>query len=113
MRQLRQRRGLTIRQLALYSRVSNSYLSMVERGARSAPSPAILARLAPALKVPYTELLHAAGYLDNAGEATDPLVQAFYRATEGLSPQARQEVREEILAYLEVKAAALRRNRLE
>jgi len=64
LRELRQKRNLTIRQIELMSGVSNAYLSQIENGKRGIPSPEILKKLSQALKVPYEELMAAAGYLD-------------------------------------------------
>lgn len=102
LRELRKSRRLTLRQLALYSGVSESYLSQIENRRRGRPSAEVAARLAAVLRVPVADLLVAAGYLkpDTAG---DPLLDAFYRATAHMSPREREAVREELLAYLAVK----------
>jgi len=52
--------------------VSNSYLSQLENGQRGIPSPDILKKLAPVLKVSYEELLVAAGYLPSAALLSRP-----------------------------------------
>ncbi|MGB9905617.1 MAG: helix-turn-helix domain-containing protein, partial [Desulfotomaculales bacterium] len=75
LRKLRKERGLTIRQLETYSGVSNAYLSQVETGKRGVPSPEILEKLAPVLKVSYELLMEKAGYLksnDNGYSAPTP-----------------------------------------
>lgn len=63
LKQLRKERQLTTRQVEAYADVSNSYLSLLERGKRR-PSPDILKKLASVYKVSYAELMKAAGYLD-------------------------------------------------
>lgn len=63
LRDLRKERNLTIRQIEAYSGVSNSYLSQLENGKRGIPSPEILQKLAPVLKVSYETLMEKAGYL--------------------------------------------------
>lgn len=108
LRELRKSRRLTLRQLALYSGVSQSYLSQIERGRRGRPSAEVATRLAGVLKVPVTDLLVAAGYLA-PGTTGDPLLEAFYRATAEMSPREREAVREELLAYLAVKEESARR----
>ncbi|MDA8336056.1 MAG: helix-turn-helix domain-containing protein [Peptococcaceae bacterium] len=60
---LRLARGLTLRQVALYGEVSNSYLSQIERGERNIPSSRFLTKLAPVYKVPLEEMMVRAGYL--------------------------------------------------
>lgn len=61
---IRKEKGLTINQLALYSKVSSAHISRIERGLRK-PSPEILKRFSQALKIPYNELLAIAGYIYN------------------------------------------------
>jgi len=70
LRETRQARGLSIRQLARIAGVSNAYLSQVETGARGVPSPRILRRLARPLAVTPTRLLEMAGYM-NAGQVEE------------------------------------------
>lgn len=62
---IRKSRKLTIRQLELYSGVSNAYISQIERGERKIPSPNILRKLAKSLNVEYNELMTNAGHLEN------------------------------------------------
>ncbi|WP_346206781.1 helix-turn-helix transcriptional regulator [Caldifermentibacillus hisashii] len=68
IKELRAKRELTIRQLEIYSGVSNSYLSQLENGKRGIPSPEILKKLSKGLKVPYDELMIKAGYLEEKAE---------------------------------------------
>jgi transcriptional regulator with XRE-family HTH domain len=63
IKKIREDKNLSLNQLALYSGVSAAHLSRIERGLRE-PSPEILRKIATALKVPYEELMKAAGYLD-------------------------------------------------
>lgn len=71
IRELRNNRELTIRQLELYSGVSNSYLSQLENGKRGIPSPDILKKLSKGLKHPYNDLLEKAGYIDEVDETSE------------------------------------------
>ncbi|MBB5144829.1 transcriptional regulator with XRE-family HTH domain [Cerasibacillus quisquiliarum] len=64
IRKLRKERNMTIRQLELYSGVSNSYLSQMENGKRGIPSPEIIKKLSNGLNVDYNELMKRAGYLE-------------------------------------------------
>lgn len=57
---------MTIRQLELYTGVSNSYLSQLENGKRGIPSPDILRKLSKGLNTPYEVLMEKAGYLSPA-----------------------------------------------
>lgn len=62
MRALRNEKNLTIRQLEELSKVSNSYISQIEKGEKL-PSPEILKKLAPHLGASHAELLIKAGHL--------------------------------------------------
>lgn len=65
IRDIRLKKGFSIRQLEVYSGVSNSYISQLENGKKQSPSPDILKKLATALKVPYEEFLRKAGYINS------------------------------------------------
>ena len=64
MRRLRKTRGLTLKQVETQAKVSNAYISQIERGLRNPPHPDILRRLAKTYNVEHRELLVAAGYLE-------------------------------------------------
>jgi transcriptional regulator with XRE-family HTH domain len=64
LRELRRAAGLTLKQVETKARVSNAYLSQIERGLRNPPHPEILKRLAAVYETPHTDLLAKAGYLD-------------------------------------------------
>ena len=55
--------GLTLRELSERTKVSNAYLSQIERGLHE-PSLSVLAAIAAALDVPLATLLARAGVLD-------------------------------------------------
>lgn len=65
IRNIRKEKKLTIRQVELYSGVSNSYLSLLENGKRDIPSPDILKKLARVYKISYTNLMNKAGYIED------------------------------------------------
>jgi transcriptional regulator with XRE-family HTH domain len=64
LRVKRKAKGMSIRQLAMYAGVSNSYLSILERGVLGSrgPTPGFLRKLVRTLGVPYEVLMVAAGY---------------------------------------------------
>jgi len=64
MRRLRKTRGLTLKQVETHAKVSNAYISQIERGLRRPPHPDILKRLAKTYDVEHRELLVVAGYLE-------------------------------------------------
>src|SRR5438876_11061433 len=68
MRALRKEKGLTLKQVEKAAKVSNAYLSQIERGLRNPPHPDILQRLAEVYDVTHQELLVEAGYLKNLEE---------------------------------------------
>ena len=71
LRAQRQLAGLSLRQLAELARVSNPYLSQVERGLHE-PSLRVLTSLAQALGIPPQHLLAYAGvHQDAAGVPSD------------------------------------------
>jgi transcriptional regulator with XRE-family HTH domain len=65
--------GLSLRDLAERTKVSNAYLSQIERGLHE-PSISVLSAIARALGVPLEALLARAGVLD-AGEGGRALVR--------------------------------------
>src|SRR5690625_6332211 len=80
IRKLRNDRELTIRQLELYSGVSNSYLSQLENGKRGIPSPEIIRKLSKGLKVDYNDLMIKAGYVEEEGnEEVDEELKKFIK----------------------------------
>ncbi len=70
MRRLRKSKGLTLKQVETQAKVSNAYISQIERGLRNPPHPDILKRLARAYDVQHRELLIAAGYLEEDSAET-------------------------------------------
>ena len=68
IRKLRKAKGLTLKQVENDAKVSNAYISQIERGLRKPPHPDILKRLAKVYGVAHRELLIAAGYLEEESE---------------------------------------------
>ncbi|HHY75837.1 MAG TPA: helix-turn-helix transcriptional regulator [Firmicutes bacterium] len=54
--------GMSQRQLAAVSGLSNSEISRIESGERKSPSPKVLLALASALDIPYEVLMQEAGH---------------------------------------------------
>lgn len=59
---------MSIKKISLQSGVSEAFLSQVENGKRGTPTPKVLKKIAPALRVPYEDLLIAAGYIERQDE---------------------------------------------
>lgn len=66
LKQLRERKGLTINQLATAAGVSGSQISRIENGLRGVPKPATLRKIAEATEISYEELMEQAGYLQDS-----------------------------------------------
>ena len=62
----RKAQGWSLREAEERSAVSNAYLSQIENGTMSKPSPAILLKLAGAYKIPYQQLMELAGHLKSS-----------------------------------------------
>lgn len=64
VRDLRRQRSLPLKEIAVATGVSISYLSRLERGERRPPSPEVVVRMAKILGSDPLTLLTAAGYLE-------------------------------------------------
>ncbi len=71
LRELREKRGLSLRELSRLAKVATGYLSQVEREKRKPPTPAILKKLAPILEITARELMAKAGYLEEETSQTE------------------------------------------
>ncbi|MFJ5964549.1 helix-turn-helix domain-containing protein [Bacillus sp. NPDC093026] len=69
LRALREEQKLSVNQLAMYSEVSAAGISRIENGKRGIPKPTTIKKLAGALKVPYEEMMQAAGYIEESTPA--------------------------------------------
>jgi transcriptional regulator with XRE-family HTH domain len=63
LREMRDRRGRSLSDVASEAEMSPAYLQKLEAGGVKQPSPNILYTLAKALKVEYAELMRLAGYV--------------------------------------------------
>src|SRR5437762_14358322 len=64
LRRIRAISGVSLRDVENATKVSNAYLSQLETGKTSNPSPQVLHTLAGFYNVPYASLIEAAGYLE-------------------------------------------------
>lgn len=96
---LRQRSGFTLRQVeeATGKRVSNAYLSQIEKGKIAQPSPNILFALSEIYSVPYDELMEMAGYISARGSLQSNKESAV--VTNSLGPMSKDE-EQQLLKYL-------------
>ena len=88
IRSQRQLAKLSLRDLAERARVSNPYLSQIERGLH-APSVRVLSSIAAALGLSAETLLAQAGLLDDE-EATAGTTEAAIRSDEALTDEQKQ-----------------------
>lgn len=66
LKMIRKKKGLSLRTIEKASGVSNAYLSQVENGKRSVPTPDILMKIHEPLGVSYDELMEKAGYISSS-----------------------------------------------
>ncbi|KAF0146057.1 MAG: hypothetical protein FD156_425 [Nitrospirae bacterium] len=63
LKSVRKVKGVSLREVEKATEISNAYLSQLERGEATNPSPNILYKLAEYYEIPYSSLMEAAGYL--------------------------------------------------
>jgi transcriptional regulator with XRE-family HTH domain len=88
IRAQRQLAQLSLRELAERARVSNPYLSQVERGLHE-PSVRVLKAIATALGLPAETLLAEAGLLEDDDEAASLATESAIRADVALSAEQK------------------------
>jgi HTH-type transcriptional regulator, competence development regulator len=69
LQELRKKGGFTLREVDEATEVSNAYLSQLETGKITKPSPHILHTLAGFYRVPYESLMERAGYFTTRTES--------------------------------------------
>ncbi|WP_337090212.1 helix-turn-helix transcriptional regulator [Leuconostoc pseudomesenteroides] len=78
IKRIREEKGYTVRQVALWADVSPAYLSRVENAHREIPTPKTLYKIAKGLRISNAEILEYAGIVDetksvdNAKESISP-----------------------------------------
>jgi len=92
LKSARIKKKMTIRQLELYSEVSNAYISQLERGKRGIPSPDILKKLSVPLGLDYNDLMIKAGYVKN--DLTTNKVESEYSLPESEYDRVIKEAEE-------------------
>ncbi|MCR4437319.1 MAG: transcriptional regulator [Peptococcaceae bacterium] len=92
-RNLREKRGLSQRQLAELAKISNTEISRLESGERQKPSPLILKAVAPYLGVSFSELMKEAGYIEEVVEHRG-YTESIYRDENGKVIDIEQRAKE-------------------
>lgn len=98
LRQCRNLKGLTLRDVEKKTGISNGYLNQLEQGKVKGPSPHILYRLAECYKVPYEGLLELAGYIFPADQNSKKKAEGVAFS---LLKDLTSDEEEELLKYLE------------
>lgn len=95
LKRIRESKGMTVNQLAMYSGVSAASISRYETGERGTPKPPTLEKLAKGLRVDYTELMKIAGHLradqEKQGEKKHPAEKLIEYIEQGLTDEQIQE----------------------
>jgi transcriptional regulator with XRE-family HTH domain len=68
LRELREKRGVGVNQLAMQSGVSSGLISKIENKERGTPKPETIEKLAKGLKMKYEELMSLAEYTSSIGK---------------------------------------------
>jgi len=92
LRDVREIHGLSLREAARKSGVSNPYLSQIETGKTPSPSPRVLLKLSNAFNFPYRTFMEVAGYLPDTVEAIPVSDALILLATKDLSAKEMREV---------------------
>lgn len=101
LRDLRVAQRMTLRAVEEASSVSNAYLSQLENGKISKPSPHTLHKLSAIYKVPYETLMEKAGYITRSSEAAEGTTKKRSGRLAAFSQQElTPEEEEELLKYL-------------
>jgi len=115
LRRLRKKKNLSLRQLSDLTGISDSYLSLIEKGKRGVPRPEYLRRLAEALGVSYDDMLAKAGYREPERreipleDALQELLNSDYVVFDGLpmgeiDEEVKEDLKTAFLAIMEYKA---------
>jgi transcriptional regulator with XRE-family HTH domain len=103
LREQRELAQLSIREMARLSKVSNAYLSQIERGLH-APSLRVLQAIADTLSIPMEELIgrgrRQGGAAAEGGGAAAPGVEQAIRADARLSPSQKKALLSVYRSYL-------------
>jgi HTH-type transcriptional regulator, competence development regulator len=97
LKKLRLDRNLSLRDVEKKAKISNAYLSQVERGERSIPTLRILSRIAEAYGVDLSELAKKAeqefsNKADNLDATPNPEREFIYRGYDGLSDENKRNL---------------------
>lgn len=92
LKEAREQRGLSLRDVEERTSVSSGHLSMLEQGKVKAPSPRILYELAKAYDLSYVVLMKQAGYLPTNVPNETPKRAFAFRGIEKLTDEQRKRI---------------------
>jgi len=92
LKDLREKRGLSMRDVERLSDISSGHLSMIEQEKVREPSPRILHSLAELYNVSYVALMKRAGYLPAGVAEGRPTRSMAFRGAERLSEGQRRRI---------------------
>lgn len=92
LREAREKKGLSLRDVEVRTSVSSGHLSMIEQGKVRAPSPRILYELARAYDLSYVDLMKRAGYLPQNVSGNAPQRTFAFRGAEKLTDEQRERI---------------------
>jgi transcriptional regulator with XRE-family HTH domain len=101
MRRIRAIKKMSLRDVERGTGISNAYLSQIESGNSTKPSPAILRKLADFYAVSYESLMKAAGYLEKPRIASRKLTVPPAIETALMSAELTDEESELVAQYIE------------
>ncbi|MFC4761067.1 helix-turn-helix domain-containing protein [Fructobacillus durionis] len=112
IKQIRESKGYTVRQVATYSGLNPSTISMLENAKRNIPKVATLEKLAHGLKEPVNKIIELAGYRPEAkttNEYENSLTDAQKQVAYLIDPNATQEEIDQIKQLVEIAKLSKRR----
>ena len=98
---IRTLRGHSLRAVEEATGISNAYLSQLERGEASKPSPDKLQALADFYGVPYTDLLREAGYLKRSEKPAEDRNDTSAVHTALMSAKLTPEEQAQVVKYIQ------------
>lgn len=100
LRELRETRGVTLREVEAATGISNAYVSQLERGKAASPAPEKLYALSEYYEVPYESLMEAAGYIQTTKSERDFSSFEDELMSMNLTESEKKAVRRFITGYL-------------
>lgn len=71
IKQIRERKGYTVRQVAMWADLNPATVSMLENGKRNIPKVSTITKLAKGLREPVNHIIELAGYIPETDEPTN------------------------------------------